>query len=378
MLAPHFELSGWAAFSPSGHVAVLVFFLLSGYVIGISTKPLISGADVRTYLRKRAIRLYPMYILALVFTFLVAIKPYPWTTILAHATFTQNVLTQVVQENNPLWSLQYEVLFFIAFVPLSYLRINSLLASIGLFLVGIGNLLIGSPVPILISYIFGFVFWLLGLFLAQYLSGSKSSPTTYTQMLSALLLLVAIQRFNVFMTVATKLESLVPKLHYPEAPSWYQIAIDLKDFAYLPYCLFILLTFIGKEYPFRRITGTFIMLLPLVAFRYIAGIRTEQIFNLAIPIGCYLASLLLYFVPHLLEYVAVYFIKRLIQAGSISYGIYIIHLPLLYAFTRVELFSDTPLAWLVRAFCYIAACVGAAYLLEKIFHKRIRTLLEVV
>jgi peptidoglycan/LPS O-acetylase OafA/YrhL len=48
-----------------GHIAVLVFFVLSGYLIGLTNKEQMNYDEVMPYLKKRAIRLYPIYALSM-------------------------------------------------------------------------------------------------------------------------------------------------------------------------------------------------------------------------------------------------------------------------------------------------------------------------
>ncbi|MEO6568466.1 MAG: acyltransferase family protein, partial [Opitutaceae bacterium] len=47
-----------------GYPAVLLFFVLSGYVIGLVTQQPATPANLRHYLRRRAIRIFPMTMIA--------------------------------------------------------------------------------------------------------------------------------------------------------------------------------------------------------------------------------------------------------------------------------------------------------------------------
>jgi hypothetical protein len=49
---------------PFGFLAVIVFFMLSGFVIGRATPPERSGRAVAEYLLRRFIRIYPIYLVA--------------------------------------------------------------------------------------------------------------------------------------------------------------------------------------------------------------------------------------------------------------------------------------------------------------------------
>ena len=56
LLDPGFCPSGILAYTPSGHFYVLIFFILSGYVIGLSNKQPLSWSTGWTYLKKRLVR----------------------------------------------------------------------------------------------------------------------------------------------------------------------------------------------------------------------------------------------------------------------------------------------------------------------------------
>jgi peptidoglycan/LPS O-acetylase OafA/YrhL len=374
ILDPHYTQRGIAAFSPSGHVAVLIFFLLSGYVIEFSTKAPLKGGDVAVYLKKRFARIYPIYLATLLFTLAVGVYHYSWQTLLANFTLTQVALSKVIFEVNPIWSLNYEVLFYLLFIPLSYFRIPPIWAAGVAFCIGLVNLLLGAHAPLLTSYMFGFTFWLAGAAVARHFRNHPTHQVTYTQLLGALCLLVGLYYFNVLLTVLTKVEnSSHGLLLYPAGTPWVVSAITFQDFAFLPYCVFILLLFAAKEYKYRRVFAAVLMLLPLYTFRYLAhsyGVKDLSLW--VIPTLCYLLSLVFYLLPTSAEAVARPLIKLLIRAGSISYGLYIIHFPLFYIFMRIEAFSGTPITWIGRLVCYSAMCLGAAYWLEKVYQPRVR------
>ncbi len=101
---------------PFGFLAVIVFFMLSGFVIGYATPAARSGRAVADYLQRRFIRLYPIYLVALVASFVVAGKPLASGEFLLHAAFLQNAAVETVASNGPLWSLDNEVAYYLVFV----------------------------------------------------------------------------------------------------------------------------------------------------------------------------------------------------------------------------------------------------------------------
>ena len=148
------------------HSSVLLFFILSGYVIGLTNPNGLTWGDVIPYLRKRLVRLYPIYVISLIITIIAITRYYSIWTIVGHFFFLQNTAVPVIWENNPLWSLNYEVLYYLAFIPIACLGISAGRACIIAAITGLvcATLL---PLPLISSYCFGFVFWASGLWLAQ-------------------------------------------------------------------------------------------------------------------------------------------------------------------------------------------------------------------
>jgi peptidoglycan/LPS O-acetylase OafA/YrhL len=112
-----------------GHSAVVIFFVLSGYVIAASVRPGMTGLE---YATKRAARIYSVAIPALVLTLLIDLSARhwhlastgpayelnrPWLYGLISLVFAGDFWTLGVPafSNNPYWSLDYEVWYYVAF-----------------------------------------------------------------------------------------------------------------------------------------------------------------------------------------------------------------------------------------------------------------------
>ncbi|WP_180754463.1 acyltransferase [Hymenobacter sp. DG01] len=142
-LDPNYAPTGIGAYNAPGHFAVLIFFLLSGFVIGRRYPEPMQRSEVRSYVRKRFERLYPMYVVALFAGVAASGFTVGWASIGQHLLFLQGWWSPVLVENNPLWSLQYEIIFYLAFIPLSLIRARPWLITLLATLVGIGLLLSG-------------------------------------------------------------------------------------------------------------------------------------------------------------------------------------------------------------------------------------------
>jgi peptidoglycan/LPS O-acetylase OafA/YrhL len=113
----------------SGHYGVFVFFIISGYIVPASLE---RKGSVRTFWVGRIFRLYPLYLLAVA----IALALYavhvgglrgedadPETSILSQMLMMSNVLAG---ENLPnvVWSLSYEMIFYLLLTALFMARIH--------------------------------------------------------------------------------------------------------------------------------------------------------------------------------------------------------------------------------------------------------------
>ncbi len=127
-----------------GFQAVMLFFLLSGFLIHLRHPP--ADFDRLRFFKGRARRLYPALIAALLWTFLldlvgqivapeIYLRPPPlrpfshdWLTLTGNLLFLQQLAVPIFGTNDPLWSLAYQgwfyVLYALVFLPI-YRRIGS-------------------------------------------------------------------------------------------------------------------------------------------------------------------------------------------------------------------------------------------------------------
>jgi len=191
-----------------GHEAVILFFVLSGFVIHLRysfTISELSGAarfDFIPYLKRRFKRIFPPLLLALVFTFVVDCIgaylqlpiyafPSPYASIntnlipthslislIGNLAFLMKVYVPVWGTDGPLWSLAYEWWFYMLYpffffvsrknpwLPFILLSVFSLLA----------NTFTIFPIHLL-NYVFGLMLtWWFGAFLADVFTASIHIP----------------------------------------------------------------------------------------------------------------------------------------------------------------------------------------------------------
>jgi peptidoglycan/LPS O-acetylase OafA/YrhL len=106
-------LSNW------GVNAVIVFFVLSGAVIRLSVEK--HPFETGLFLRRRFVRLVPLYLLAIAYSVMAETAPINPTALWGNLTFTATLpgwIAPTFESNPVLWSLSYEMAFYVVFALL--------------------------------------------------------------------------------------------------------------------------------------------------------------------------------------------------------------------------------------------------------------------
>jgi peptidoglycan/LPS O-acetylase OafA/YrhL len=242
-LLPEFPGCHYAFYLQADRAAVLLFFVISGYVIGLSTRQAWSPAGAREYGWRRAVRIGPVYLLAIGLAWL-AVPAENWRNLLGHLAFLQDsgpdnpLRVDNLTGNTPLWSLHYEALYYALFLvwwrwPGSVGPSLVLAAAGGLWATGAA----AGP-GFVISHSVGAIYWLSGLLLSR--GGSGGSPNPVGRILANILWIHAVYHLGpVFLWRAG--------LHWPPETKTY---LPLGDLVYLPLCV-TLVTLAG----IRRLPG---------------------------------------------------------------------------------------------------------------------------
>lgn len=154
--------------------SVIIFFVLSGYVIALSQQR--KHRDFSSFMIARLHRLGPLYLVALAISFGLEAFLYPppaYNQLLGHLIFIQgSALTPLFNTNTPLWSLSYEFYFYLIFA--FTIGRNWKFLNIGWFILGLGAMafsLAGFTAPGLLGYFQGILamspIWLLGVLLVH-------------------------------------------------------------------------------------------------------------------------------------------------------------------------------------------------------------------
>jgi len=377
-LDPAYVTTGIWSYVAPGHFCVLIFFVLSGYVIGISNKRPLTWTTSLEYLKKRLVRLYPIFFIALAFALLVSPQHFGVATIIGNLAMLQGLY--VIDINQPGWSLHYEMLYYLLFIVVSIFRLNPFIIAAGALVVALGNFALYSTLhtPIITSYSYGLIFWILGLGLSRVLGNAKLERPSYQVMLSCLFFILCIDQFNLFDTLmhkavtATHLNVIFPKDIYSG-----QRQVQIYDLSYLPFALLIILVFIGKHIPYRLGLLRGLFAFSAINLLYVAKHAYSGDLDYAtytLPTIFLLVALVCLFLPSAkLEKVGQQVVKVGIWLGSLSYGIYLVHFPLLLLFNRITFFSGTWQTFAVRFGLLMLLTVGIGYWLEKVMQPWVKS-----
>ncbi|GGK56785.1 acyltransferase family protein [Rufibacter glacialis] len=232
-------------FVPYGNIRPLLFFMLSGYMVSLTNKSnLSSWEEIRYFGQKRLYRLYPIYFIVVLCTFLLNYDKISINQILSNLLFLQSFTNDVVFENRALWTMSFEVMFYFVFVLISFFNIKKFYVPLGALIIGIGLLLTNSNFPMLISVCFGLVYWGCGL-----LCGGikwKSVNHAISNLIALALLIFCYQQLEVSAFVLKKL----PHSMLPMASDFIHHPIKFIHLAFIPVCYLVIQSFNSKEVPF--------------------------------------------------------------------------------------------------------------------------------
>ncbi len=360
------------AFKAPGNLCVLIFFMLSGYVIGISNRNNLTASTIFTYLKKRVVRIYPIYFVSLIAALLVAVHHYPAYVIASNFAMLQNLLSVVIDENGPVWSLHYEMLYYLLFIPVSYFNINPYLVFIGSILLGFANYWLYPQLdaPILTAYAVGFGFWMLGFIIANKLT-IKEAEAKPRVLLSYIFLLLAMQVYHITSTIFTNVSMRIFN-HIPAFPDtlyWGKTKVGFGDLLFLPFCFIFIVVFANVAIKYKRVYMVMLHLLPLASIvTIIKAYNDQNKYEIMLGTFYYAICLVLFIVnTPVLDRVSRKFIKVGERLGGISYGIYIIHFPILILFHNTLWQSDTTGMFLIKLLLYCIVVIAASFLLEMRF-----------
>ncbi|MBC7923138.1 MAG: acyltransferase [Ferruginibacter sp.] len=366
-LDPGYQPSaGWGHLSAT-RGAVLLFFVLSGYLIGITNKSSFSQAKAKDYLKRRAVRLYFIYLVALVVT-IFAHRGDGWPTVLGNLFFLQNFdayfgwVLLPLTANPPLWSLNYEVLYYLIFLLVWRFRPNFVFLFLTLAVISaLPWLSLGFP-DFVAAYSTGFVFWVSGLYLAWQAPSVPTVPRRpHFSNVSLVLFLVALDNFQV-LHVVLKAMGFRPD---------YVSIVDFSQLFSLPLCLMLLANVTGRSLPYLPLMVWLMhgVVGLLIAYLWVSQrLFTEWRWMLGTLFSvCSLLTARMFIWDA--------WLVRFSQLGKISFAVYVLHHPIIVLVHDYFPYAGNGWSFTARMLVVIGVTLLLSYLLEVLIQPKIKAYL---
>lgn len=366
LLTPGLHMIPLLANTEAGHAGVLIFFVLSGYVISWTNSGAFSAAAARTYLKRRFVRLFPIYFVAMVLTVLViriCAMPESLRVVVGSFLCLQNFNGYFTpglnppRVNGPLWSLNYELLYYALFLLLW--RYKPRLSWVFLPALFAGILCWFAPQfmpPFIASYSCGWVIWASGWWLSR-LPVRAGGAKEWAPIATWILLIVANHHINGVARVFNALH-----LYSNDAGM-----VNIADLGSLPAILLVLAAVTRRQLPCRLwfvVAAWAVCLVPIAGMLFTGRLATHASW----VFGAGAAALAVLLTGWRSEH----WLRAFAWFGGISYAFYVVHYPLLYL-VRLAPFPDATLAGFVaRLVVWVAATLGLSWFLERRFQPFVR------
>jgi len=358
VLDPRFAPSEKFYWFNLGSAAVLMFFVLSGYVIGLTVTQPAAPAAIRRYASRRVLRLAPITWAAVLISWLF-LPDLDGRTIAGHLLFLHNNFSYpgigafpLLPNNSNLWSLHYEAVYYILFIVVwRFAPAPAWLFTVfGLLAVGS---IAGLPIPRPVTrYACGAFFWFGGL-CAAWLTTPSAAGRSQGPWPAALLMGYAIW---IFAPVRMWL------LHFAISDDIWPQAVLPHRLDCVPVCLWIILAVSGRGPRVRVWLAALSTVLAvaglLQAVQSGAWTAVHTVAAAALAVGL---ALWRWECPTTI-------LARLAPLGGISFAVYVIAAPIQLG-QRAFLpdFSGSVLTFTVRALMVILVVFALAWLLERKF-----------
>jgi len=349
-LVDNFKWPIYLEYLGSGYLSVMVFFCISGYVIGITNdKPKL---DIKNYLKRRLVRLYPIYLISIILCIIFAggISFYVLT---GNLLFLQNDspyghINMPVFVNYATWSLNYEIVYYLLFIALFYFQPKLWKLFALLLALSIACLFTNDSFVFLSNYINGFYFWVLGLIVAWSLIKATPAKQLSIPLISMVMLHLCQNHLGVGVIILHLL-GIYTKSNF----NW------LFD---IPFCLMIMAILTNKDNAFLRFNKILSYSLPACVFIYL--ILHHRLLEDTRWIMClifWILSLLFYFEKK----ISAFLLDKLTLVGDISYGLYLLHIPVAYIIKKTIFINNQGTEIVVKYSLWILVTFALSFLLEK-------------
>lgn len=354
----------------SGHAAVALFFVISGFVIGLTNDEPCTPARIRGYAWRRFVRLIPLYVLAIAAS--VAVRPVdPPGAVVGNLFFLQNVLPYgavripLLASNTNLWSLNYEILYYVLFVIVWRWRMSALGLMVASAVVSAIGYVHPELVPrVIASYAAGWVFWLGGLWLARDVQGRE---TVSREPWPALLLLFVLAWKVKILFIVMKRFGMLGD----DTPG----VLSLINLDFVPIAVLLVALVTRRCGRHFRLARNALLVLPLLywSWRAANGTLWSNATDMTDAGLTLLAAGLWWWRPPL------EFFERISVTGLLCYGIYVFQRPVQwFIHDHADGFQGTWLSFAVRVTVAIVMTLAVAWVAERKIQPQARRLLGAI
>jgi len=352
----NFKWPAYFSYFGAGHISVIVFFCISGYVIGINYDT--DDLNIKDYLKKRLVRLYPIYVIAVLTAAFLAGGFTTWE-IIKNLLFLQNSYPYIHFYApiilNVTWSLNYEVFYYLLFIGLFLLRPKIWCLILVMLILTIISIHSGTTTVVFVNYLDGLYIWLLGLMLGWSIFKFKIATDKFVPLLSMLFLQLCFQHLDLGLMIIHifKINTIT----------------NLDYILNIPFCLMIMCILTSKDNLFLRFNKILCYASP--AFVFIFLIINNRIFEDLRWIMCliyWLLSLLFYYEKR----ISAFLLEKLTYMGKISYGFYLLHIPVAIIIKKTVFINNHTLEVIVKYTLWVGLTFAVSFLLERVVQPRIK------
>lgn len=343
-------------FSAWGHEAVLIFFILSGIVINLTSQ---NKTDVKAYFKKRFIRIYPIYFIILLFCFLsdyfIYKNPIDTKTFIVNlflSATNDGFLGHSMPLNPAVWTISCEVFYYTVFgLFYNYNRVKGIWIWFAICCLSILYKIYDHQTQTGLFYHLLFLlnnsfFWILGYLVFEY---RNKIYTTFPVAICGLLMV-----------------PMVTRLH--QLTSTTELVFSLAGIYLLPLFIFLLRNYKTTPEVKRKINylylAPFYLLSLFLLWNYSNSLFGSKIIYSLIPFS----SLIFYYPPVMAALIGVYsFLKRFfLFLADISYPLYLVHFPVMYL-----VYFFLPGQKAIGMLLVVIFVISLSYLLETFLFKKL-------
>jgi peptidoglycan/LPS O-acetylase OafA/YrhL len=357
-----------------GHLSVIAFFILSGYVIGYNHPTLSSKSEVRQYLIKRLVRIVPIYLIVVLATILIFVRGVSFIKILSCLFFVNSLFNYNLFENGVIWSLNHEMFYYFIFIFFAWFNIDlvktvkTLLIMIGLIFVFFHNVRIH---PLLIGYFIGFIFWISGAMIAKIKKWPRWNIAN-SRLVSVFILIFCVQPLN---PLGPFLKLL--KIHMADYSTYstIQTTITYSDLFYFPFAILLILS---VTYAYSKLNKFLIyflftsLSLRVAMLFYVYNWKFIVDNHYVIPTVILIISIALWFLNFQITGRVKRAIVSISSLSTISYALYLVHVPIIFIFGMTT--AASPILFAIKILAYVITVLFTSYLLEVKYQPYIKNL----